>query len=1681
MDERSFEDSELDIPAVLPFKSYNEIKAKQRASILWLVSKAYNHRIPSDLREPCYRDHEGEERLKPQIIHSLANAELYCLALANIYADPNYHNLNHIGIIQLLMRKGVDVIEPPDASLTETVLVQTAPIKMSAHMAVIESIMALYIKEVLIPEKVMEVISRFSVIRLPIDKPIDAKHAALLWINKSCVKMRHRIEEELGSYRSPGETEVNLEDYRLCCTAICRKPTLHNHTFLQTDRHVVPCIPIAQDLNDLSDGCCLAALLCFYCPGYLNWQDVRLSDSPSLADSVYNLQLVQRFCQEYLPHDIHFLTLEDFIYLHSSVHQNILALIADLMYLFEIRPAKCVNRPGIREEIEQSLVLEAPKRLSQNGQSPQVISKPRSFRHTKSPIPDLRSGAFGGSNFSLPDINRSSPQSNGNWQQREKMTGSKLSSNQIRRINSMSDSRKTLHDPQDVPATDRLEEDEELAGYFVDELPSTHEFRDQKISGHGTGYVSPSTLHLESTCIIDSDQIREPLLPTHIKKLKEKNNHDTKRQERGEDYIRPSEVDFRTDDRNTDIKHQDSELNNQGEIDEHEDENLYEEIIQRSEDDDGDDVQVKAGLQDYYSQLGTEYPKENDIYEVIPHQKSWHDKRVITDINDSVYDKEKAVLEIADPYDNLYEEVKNLKGLTTSFADLCKLKKSPSNAINIVYMQTNNMNSNNKPPAKSNPLGSDSAEKNQDEQDSSNKSNSYSRSNVAESDASIQSQMYNIRLKLEERRKKIEKEKKRIENIWRHQRQRLGKAAFLQAVTKGTVSEASTPDSNAEKELPVAETEVDLAAVPVVQESIQDIAEDLNLVKKQWLLQNGSSDKLQKENISKSGQLDMNVEEFQTSIEQLNNSLTDLQTDIANLSSQQDMIQKMMNTYPSQSQQEEKFFLHNQQGRTQDESLPVNQSPWRNQPYTHLSDTPTSPRRGQWGHAVTHIPEQPQRQQWQPAPPVIRPSSVEPQMMTGHSIPMQTQQYDQRPPSAAPFIENSHQGFTLHPSRSDMYSTYDYRLSQPQPQSQPPSQPHSMYHNGPMENVSLNQYGYSQYANMPSHSYSSLQNIPQDQYKSMMYTTPSIPQPVHNYPQNSSHPFHLQQEPTHPMSMPPTSQYQSYPTFTRSQGEMIKQQFEKALENNSSAQDDDIMLLNVTDEFGRPVGSAKLSSSPPNKPVLGKTFRISKPKITSPPPNRGESPPPPPPNEADQNSQPSTQASNDTGENDKGFYISFDDNQPRKPKPKLRPRQVKARQQQRRAEIEAANGHKETTNYDSPQGSSGTGDTTSPSTESVKTSPGQQNAEANNQPGVGFVIGADFVSPNPDAELEMARRKEMIMMMSLRRRAEQESKRIKKEQEYAWQREQERMKKEIQEKKKEEEKLRRQMILEQYRHRKAQEAEEKEGGGSASKEYNVSNSRTGTLTRPKTRSASATRPRPKSIHVGSGSHDSLASNLGTGNNYHDDTASVHSLDIPSPRKSAGGTSRNLLSPTQSGGHFPGHPPLPLNLLSARYKGSGPPSDGASDTNSTTSSVTAAEYTGPKLFVKPTTKSNRGIIVNAINTVLAGAVNNETKKRVLEEINRSDSKHFLILFRDAGCQYRAIYSYNPDTEEVFKLNGIGPKLVTDHMMDRFFKYNSGGKCFTEVHTKHLTVTIDAFTIHNSLWAGKKVVPPKKDFF
>src|SRR5687767_3159699 len=102
-------------------------------------------------------------------------------------------------------------------------------------MVIIEALMALYIKEVLIPEKVVEVVNRFSPIDPEEELPEEAEDAALFWINKCCVKLKERAAQELAMERQHQDGE-------------CR----------------VPALPPLEYLWDLSDGCSLAALVSFY-------------------------------------------------------------------------------------------------------------------------------------------------------------------------------------------------------------------------------------------------------------------------------------------------------------------------------------------------------------------------------------------------------------------------------------------------------------------------------------------------------------------------------------------------------------------------------------------------------------------------------------------------------------------------------------------------------------------------------------------------------------------------------------------------------------------------------------------------------------------------------------------------------------------------------------------------------------------------------------------------------------------------------------------------------------------------------------------------------------------------------------------------------------------------------------------------------------------------------------------------------------------------------------------------------------------------------------------------------------------------------------------------------------------------------------------------------------------------
>ncbi|XP_041790705.1 calmodulin-regulated spectrin-associated protein 2a isoform X2 [Chelmon rostratus] len=321
-----------------------------------------------------------------------------------------------------------------------------------------------------------------------------------------------------------------------------------------------------------------------------------------------------------------------------------------------------------------------------------------------------------------------------------------------------------------------------------------------------------------------------------------------------------------------------------------------------------------------------------------------------------------------------------------------------------------------------------------------------------------------------------------------------------------------------------------------------------------------------------------------------------------------------------------------------------------------------------------------------------------------------------------------------------------------------------------------------------------------------------------------------------------------------------------------------------------------------------------------------------------------------------------------------------------------------------------------------------------------------FFKADGKAVENMAQKRAALLEKRMRREKESQQKKMQQEAELEQKKEEARLKAEEERIRKEEDKARREFIKQEYLRRKQLKLMEDMD----------------TVIKPRPAGgAKQRRGRPKSIHrdsmdspktpvrAATVSSLSLASlNLG-------DSDSVHS-EKRSPRPDS---ADGFLSPSRS---------------SSRN------GEKDWDNGSTTSSVTSnTEYTGPKLYKEPSAKSNKHIIQNALaHCCLAGKVNEGQKNKILEEMEKSEANNFLVLFRDAGCQFRSLYTYCPETEEINKLAGIGPKSITRKMIDGLYKYNSDKKQFSQIPAKTMSASVDAVTIHNHLWQTKKPATPKK---
>ncbi|XP_023310472.1 patronin isoform X3 [Anoplophora glabripennis] len=1701
--------------------------AKQRASMKWLLSKAFNNKVPENLKEPFYRDHENQEHLKPQIAGGLANAEIYCMALGNVYSDPNYHNLNHWAILQTLARKGVYSNDASDAQLTETTLIQTNPLRTAAHMAVIEMIMQLYAREVVTADRALAAVQRFSHGRSPSPPtPEGPEQGVLLWVSHACDALRKKIEQETegnGAVTNGGEG----------------------------DKLRAPDFPPLRELKDLCDGVGLAALISYYCPDELHWTEIRISSMPSLQDSLYNLRLVQDFCHRCLPSSIFHLMPEDVTYMRDFMKQNLVVFLADLFNVMEINPAKCVRNPGT-------------ERFGSDGMPPSnahgVTHKRNLLQTVMAPIPDLRSGLDDPTNPTAFQVPRSTP-----------------THVPLRKTNSLQQSMSEMSE-------------------------------DSLRRGSEDSFVVHRGKNIPTL-----RSVVEPLIPARLKVSKEKQNNDSKADERGEiaagrpsnweDQRKPSFAGRRSrrnsmsDDSQLTIENFGGSQDNLNFIGRNPDKEVAVHIGRKisapSFPTPIENAPVRSTLQDARGSFQLGYDngceKQDDGSEKLKLKRQLSSDDISLRNLGSNMNKENIIKDLVDG-----EVTKRM-----SFADLGKQKVvGESRGIQLVYM-----NDKEEYPSKSSflsKLGSTngSSEKKTTfaalpntttwQQQSSNQQHVENNGDASSPGGNVMNvQLSDIRMKLEEKRRHIESEKRRMEMAMNKQRQKVGQAAFLQAVAKGrgnllkptTDAESNNSAEGSETQSPSS----DSAPTPKPQRpfTLQEIEEDATTMERKWSDENQPFVETRRTPDLEN----MDLEQYQQSIAQMNSSLHDIQSDMQRLASQQNQIQQQHQQNLIAQQQRQIQALQQQQYQSMQPPpvLPQYTQPQYQQPVYQPPQQVYAPPL-QSSASAPHIPQAifnqsrtqeqpqfflhdqsvampsppvvPQRRTWaqQPQPPPVRDPYHQPELRTWG-----------KPQSTGGDIGGG--GFMLHDT-PDRFENIRY-------QEQPRYQESTRYSESPR--YSENKYQNGEEPTLHhSNSFTLSQQHLQQQHPhyGTSHSTPSASPQHRNIHRQISQlmdegkrtPVSLQQidgrerktSVTHaPIPAPPAD-------------DMEPQNI--SFIGNSAADDkltEGLSRLNITS------GSRTYRIPSPTRPLI--TRNSFQPTPSSPPPE-----PTPVAEISSLDNDPTSQ---------KGFYISFDNDQPKRPKPTLRTKRMSPKKERSYVESpeEAAERKEEQERLEKKrQLEKELEEERMRKEEDEKrrqmlieqereklrakreASQERQKVAAAST----IIIGNELSNPDPDLDYERERKKEKIMMLSLQRRQQQEELKARKEAEAQARKEMEKAKEEEKARKKEEQAARRQAILEQYKLKKAIEEAEREG-------KTLDRSELSSLKPvPKMRPKGQARPRPKTIHIDSGSvqmaegmsrgrdkkgstsnltayapstmkrdyyrgsQDSLAldRSMSSGMLYKDSPddsrgmSPCHSANQTLGRRSSYKTSRdpspaqvrgrpkysayqnfkgrksssmmNLYgsstdqdslayrfgdtdsglgratpprrapSPGMSMRHLPS-PSGPGSLPGLMSKGRRMFDDGSSDISSTPSSM--MDYNGPRLYKQPATKSNRSIMLNAVEyCVFPGVVNREAKKRVLEEINRSESKHFLILFRDAGCQFRALYSYCPEREEITKLYGTGPKQVNDKMFDKFFKYNSGGKCFSQVHTKHLTVTIDAFTIHNSLWQGKKVnLPNKKD--
>ncbi|KAL4218145.1 hypothetical protein ACF0H5_022881 [Mactra antiquata] len=1819
-------DGDSEVIEIIPMDEYDTFKAKAKASLSWILCKAYQDKVPAEFIDPFYDKTEGSWQIKPRLANLLASSELYCQACRTMFGENASQWKGHWSIIQVLSRKGI-YSGSDSVDVTETILMQSAPFKLKAHLALIDALMTAFSREIMSIERVTQTVRRFASFNASSELPSDTEDAILFWVNKVCVTVQRKLET---SHDTVIEGETNQK------VRIVSSKTQESIS-----------VPVMESLTeDMGDGCSLATLLSFYCPQILKTEDVCLKSNVGIADSLYNLRLIRSFCVQHLPNKTWHFNYEDLLYTYNTVKLNIMVMIAELFYWFEIKHLPIVTGAGLGQSADlanefrpiaqtndypgssnfpRESVVAWPEKSGQNRRQLQDTEQSHASSNLLAnvSIDSDMNASFSSGSIDLGDLDNS-PRVNTDRSQPN------TAASQNENVIQFSLSKKggtPFPQKQNTPFPDHSVELQSVNSGVDSRFSNDEESLSRGDNLHESAFQSPRGENSEYYSS-KGDNL-EPLIPARLKPAKEKINNHTKEEERGEipkrktpsppktkktvqidphlAVINRSEVlessetitplpgessgNFYEQSDRTKLGQGQSVVTSQP----GDSSKKFEAFFIRGSVSDSEEIHTArsdATVAESYviDQISTPEAARAagipiiDEYNLTPTRRLSREGSVASSKSSGDYsDHESHKIHIDHKAQESINKMNNNNDMRrvneNDFSDpsrfilqkpviVSKLNrdgdKPKGNAINfaqikqmkqfghvdnsgLIYMQ-HGQEEERKPSSLK-----DNFQKKQQEKKTtfntlpsqrtwqninveSNSQAEASPNDISTANESTSQEFLKIRMKLEEKRKAIERKKHSQEIQQQKIRQRLGKAAFLHVVAKPKDDSSAVTTHETIRENPPARMVTSDPELPLATSSDSRIS-------------SASSSPMRSPSTSNHNKASRAV------------SRDDLQQTIENVRkkwfTEDDMVAPRI---PNQSDSPETI----QNGMTRDDSL--NESEFRNEEYA--SRRPVFDRRSASAERVVSLADQGQPEvrgygddgarqninrrsisaDRQPVTSLMQQNQLEGVIQDGmcrrslsieresregsrnqsESPANRTESYDQynnsldklnqsltdlqgeimklslkqrKPENAAENVQSSQRSRSKSPprdlevrekntpERSKTATDNESALSHSKGQGRSASEPRQV----------APEYNDEQIGNYMS------QTLPRPQgYGSPyvlqnqvtmagptgpVYGTPSnfmagpnqggIPPTAQQYGSYIMGPG--TQQPMVPMHQQMAGPYQHSPpqVFGGSPGMYPGQHYPQQMVSPQNQPYTNIYASPTHTQFQTLPHMAGTYTTSAHQPVAftppgthGMPFDAGN-QFVHQMPLAGTQPP---------NSQQSVPKEESRNLNDIQSDMRNNENA------------NKASDKVIKQSIDKTGKNSDIVSSDNNEfGSSVIADfaqkfeeRNTPPRESKDTSVRRSRSESRSSSeskgrsaslgatqdtaAVGYVIGHDETSLDQTAEEEMLKKKEKIEKMRLKRQEEQERKRQKIEQEMNRKREAERAKQEEAERRKLEEKARREQIFKQYLEKK----EEDEDGPKREK--------------PKQKS----RPKSMFVKVGPGadlgdgveacsSNEDLSarsSNVSAGANnsayfftlprsrpnHNSMTMSLHTLN----QHNGSGEGRNLAY----GGLTHRRPPSP-DLYRIR-KGQ------RSAESSEAGSAHGSDYSGPKLFVKPSAKSNRHIIINAIShCCLAGSVNTEQKNKVLEEVAKSSAKHFIILFRDASCGYRGLYGFDPDSEDCFKIVGVGPRSIQHDMVEKYFKYNSGGKSFSELSsTKHLSVSIDAVALQNAVWKPSKA--PAKGF-